>query len=77
MSKFEIWTEKYRPMKLSDVKGQDDIINRLKAFIKSKAMPHLLFAGMQGTGKTTSFLAMAKELYGEGYRDNVLVNIWP
>lgn len=72
MSKFEIWTEKYRPTNLSEVKGQNEIIDRLKAFIKSKAMPHLLFAGMQGTGKTTSFLAMAKELYGEGYRDNVL-----
>ncbi len=72
MSKFEIWTEKYRPSKLSEVKGQDEIINRLSAFIKSESMPHLLFAGMQGTGKTTSFLAMAKEMYGDNYRDNVL-----
>tara|TARA_Y100000034_G_C6882425_1_gene404554 strand:- start:1070 stop:2056 length:987 start_codon:yes stop_codon:yes gene_type:complete len=69
---FEIWTEKYRPKKLSEVRGQDKIVDRLKAFIRSKSMPHLLFAGMQGTGKTTSFLALAKELYGEKWRDSVL-----
>ena len=69
---FEVWTEKYRPKNLSDVRGQDDIINRLKAFVSSKSMPHMLFAGMQGTGKTTSFLALARDLYGDTWKDNVL-----
>ena len=69
---FEMWTEKYRPKNLSEVRGQDDIINRLKAFVSSKSMPHMLFAGMQGTGKTTSFLALARDLYGDTWKDNVL-----
>ncbi len=69
---FEVWTEKYRPKNLAEVRGQDEIIDRLKAFVSSKSMPHMLFAGMQGTGKTTSFLALAKDLYGETWRDNVL-----
>ena len=71
-TKFEVWTEKYRPVTLDDIKGQKEIIDRLKAFVKSTSMPHLLFAGMQGTGKTTSFLALARELYGDDYKDNVL-----
>ena len=69
---FEMWTEKYRPKTLSEVRGQDDIINRLKAFVSSKSMPHMLFAGMQGTGKTTSFLSLARDLYGDTWKDNVL-----
>jgi len=69
---FEVWTEKYRPNNLSEVRGQDDIINRLKAFVSSKSMPHMIFAGMQGTGKTTSFLALARDLYGDTWKDNVL-----
>ena len=69
---FEVWTEKYRPKTLSEVKGQEEITNRLTAFVNSKSMPHLLFAGMQGTGKTTSFLSLARDLFGEDYKDNVL-----
>ncbi len=69
---FEIWTEKYRPKTLDEVKGQDDIVKSLKSFVKAKNMPHLLFAGMHGTGKTTCFLAMAHDFYGENWRDNIL-----
>jgi len=69
---FEIWTEKYRPKTLDEVRGQENIVKSLKAFIKSENMPHLLFAGMHGTGKTTCFLALAKDFYGEDWRKNVL-----
>lgn len=68
----EIWTEKYRPKKLADVKGQNDIIARLGAFVANKNMPHILFAGPAGVGKTTAALAIAHELYGETWRDNIL-----
>lgn len=68
----EIWTEKYRPQKLSEIKGQHDIISRLIAFLESKSFPHLLFAGPAGTGKTTAALAISRELYGENWRDNIL-----
>lgn len=69
---FEVWTEKYRPKTLAEVKGQRDIISSLQSFVNSSNMPHLLFAGTQGTGKTTSFLALAYEIFGENWRDNVL-----
>ncbi len=66
------WTEKYRPYNLETVIGHEDIINTLKAFVKQKNMPNLLFAGPPGIGKTTSTLALAKELYGEDYRTCLL-----
>jgi len=68
----EIWTEKYRPKKLDDIKGQDEIVKRLKAFVENKNMPHLLFAGPAGVGKTTAALALARELYGDRWEQNVL-----
>jgi replication factor C small subunit len=58
------WVEKYRPRILDDVVNQEGIIRRLKQFVKDKSMPHLIFAGPAGTGKTTSALAMVKEIYG-------------
>ena len=57
------WVEKYRPRLLDEVVNQLGIIRRLKQFIKDKSMPHLIFAGPAGTGKTTSALAMVRELY--------------
>jgi len=60
-----IWIEKYRPKMLDDVVGQDEIIERLKAYAKTKNVPHLIFAGPAGTGKTTSALALAREVFGE------------
>jgi replication factor C small subunit len=60
---FELWVEKYRPKTLDDVVGQDDIIRALKGFVEKRSMPHLLFAGPAGTGKTTTALALANDLY--------------
>ena len=68
----ELWTEKYRPRLLRDVVGQEDIIERLKAYADHGNLPHLLFAGPAGTGKTTCALAMTKELFGEEWRQNFL-----
>ena len=68
----EIWTEKYRPRKLSDIVGQKDIVERLTSYVRSGNLPHLMFAGPAGTGKTTSALAMAKGMYGESWRDNFI-----
>ncbi len=59
------WTEKYRPGRLDEVIGQKAIVNRLKAFIKEGNFPSMIFSGPAGVGKTTSAMAMAKELYGE------------
>ena len=67
----EIWIEKYRPSNLSEVVGQTPITSRLKNYVKERSMPHLLFAGPAGTGKTTSALALAKELFGELWKHNL------
>ena len=66
----EIWIEKYRPKKLDDVAGQRHIIERLKAYKETKNVPHLIFAGPAGTGKTTSALALSKELFADTWRQN-------
>jgi len=68
----DVWTEKYRPRKLSEIKGQEEITRRLEAFIKVKNFPHLLFAGPAGVGKTTAAIAMSKELYGDTWQDNIM-----
>ena len=62
--------EKYRPMKLDEVVGQEDIVARLKAYVRAGNLPHLLFAGPAGTGKTTCAIALARELYGEEWKTN-------
>jgi replication factor C small subunit len=68
--KSEILSEKYRPKKLDDIIGQDDILKRLKIYIKNRNVPNLMFAGSPGTGKSTSAIVIAKELYGEGWHLN-------
>lgn len=66
------WVEKYRPQKISDVAGHIEIKKRLEIYAKQSTMPHLLFAGPAGTGKTTSALALAKELFGGSLDGNFL-----
>lgn len=68
----EIWVEKYRPQKLNEIVGQQEIVSRLQTFVEKKTLPHLLFAGPAGTGKTTAALCIARELFGEGWRQNLL-----
>ena len=68
----EIWTEKYRPKSLDDVVGQRHAVERLKAYVESRNMPHLLFTGPAGTGKTTCSLAMAKEMFGGEWKGNFM-----
>jgi len=66
----EIWIEKYRPRSLKQVVGQKEITDRLLSYVSSKNLPHLMFAGPAGTGKTTCALALAKELFGDTWRNN-------
>lgn len=69
----QIWVDKYRPKTFKDIIGQDYFVKRIESFIKSKNLPHLLFAGSPGTGKTTTALVVARELYGEnGTKGNFL-----
>ena len=66
----EIWIEKYRPKTLKEIVGQKDIVDRLQSYVEAKNLPHLMFAGPAGTGKTTSAIALARELFGENWRGN-------
>lgn len=66
----EIWVEKYRPQTLDQIVGHAEIIERLTAYAGTGNMPHLMFAGPAGTGKTTSALALARTLYKEAWAYN-------
>ena len=68
----EVWTEKYRPKDFNEILGQEDIVKRVQAFVKKKNLPNLLFSGPPGVGKTTLALVIARKLYGENWRENLL-----
>ena len=58
-----MWVEKYRPEKLGDIVGQKDVIGSLEALLKKpNQMPHLMFSGSAGLGKTTTGLCIAKQV---------------
>jgi replication factor C small subunit len=68
-----MWVEKYRPIKLEQVINQKEIVNGLRNLIKNPyEIPHLLFAGTAGVGKTTTALCIARELLGEDWQRNTL-----
>ncbi len=69
---FEMWAEKYRPKKLDELVDQKEIVERLKSFAKSRNVPHCIFAGPPGTGKTTAALCLTRDLYGQAYREHIM-----
>jgi len=70
--KEEIWIEKYRPTSLDDVVGQEEIVKRLKSYVRSRNVPHLLFSGPPGVGKTAAAISMVRELFGDDWRANFI-----
>lgn len=72
VSSFLPFVEKYRPERLEDLTGQSDIVQTIIRLIEVGRLPHLLFYGPPGTGKTSTILAIARRLYGSGYKDMVL-----
>jgi len=69
---FGMWAEKYRPKTLDGMVNQKEIVERLKSFVKSRNVPHCIFAGPPGTGKTTAALCLARDLYGDAYREHIM-----
>lgn len=67
------WVERYRPILLTDVVGNEETVNRLKIFGEDGNLPNLIISGPPGTGKTTSILCLARQLLGESvYKEAVL-----
>lgn len=68
-----MWVEKYRPSKLEDLVDQETIKQRLKLMLaKKEELPHLLFAGPPGSGKTTTAMILARLILGEHWLDYTL-----
>ncbi|MFH1308231.1 MAG: replication factor C small subunit [archaeon] len=68
----EIWTEKYRPQNFDELLGQDEIVKRVQNLTNSLNIPHLLFAGPAGTGKSSLALIIVKELFGAAWKESYL-----
>ncbi len=58
------WADKYRPRVLKEIIGHDNVKDVLRESIKNGDLPHLLFHGPSGTGKTSTILALVMQLYG-------------
>jgi len=76
MSATGMWVEKYRPTKLSEIVNQTEIIGSLEALIKDPTdMPHLLFSGSAGVGKTTTALCLSRQILGKNYNLNSVLEL--
>lgn len=62
------WVEKYRPKTINDIISHAQNIDTIKKLLIGGSLPHLLFHGSSGTGKTSTIMALAKEIYGKNVR---------
>lgn len=68
-----MWVEKYRPTTLDDIVNQKEAIGSIRALLEKPAeMPHLLFSGSAGIGKTTTALCITRRILGRHYKDHTL-----
>ena len=66
------WLEKYRPQVIADIVGNEETVGRLEVLAQQGNMPNLILSGPPGTGKTTSVLALARQLLGDAFKEGVL-----
>ena len=68
-----MWVEKYRPQKISELVNQKEIVGSINSMLKNQSeLPHLLFSGSAGVGKTTAALCVSREILGEHWKDYTL-----
>lgn len=73
MVEASMWVEKYRPVKISCIINQKEVIGSLKSLLKNTSeIPHLMFAGSAGVGKTTTAMCLAQEILGDHWKDQTL-----
>jgi len=65
-----IWSLNYKPKRLDDICGRDQVVSQLKDFVRNINFPHLLITGNEGVGKTTIAKCFAKAFLGEFYDSN-------
>ncbi len=65
-----LWTEKYRPTKISDIKGQEHFVMDACSWIEINDMPNVLLYGNPGNGKTSAGIVLAKEFLKDNFKDN-------
>jgi len=73
MNELNVWLEKYNPTSLDGIVGQKNIVNLLRGYVRMNNMPHLMFAGLPGIGKTTAATVLAKELFGDNWKSNIIM----
>ena len=73
MTEATMWVEKYRPVNLSSIINQTEVIGSLKSLLKNTPeIPHLMFSGSAGVGKTTAAICLAREILGDRWKDHTL-----
>ncbi|TAH58871.1 MAG: AAA family ATPase, partial [Methanosarcina mazei] len=66
----DLWTLKYRADTLERLLGNEHAVKTLSELVQSRTLPHLIFYGPENSGKTTAALALARQLYGDTWKNN-------